>query len=594
MKKSDIKKRVVAYSVLALGTALFFVCHHNTQERQRVQWEKNQSVQAAKFDRSLSGNYLAARFAVSIDDLKSASYFYNHSLDATKDKDYLVQRALPAAIGAGDIEEALRLTKDIDLKQPSLNAQLGVMVLLIDAFKREDVKKVSELLPLIREDGFGRLLSPLLQVWSLLLENKEDEALARLDAMEKEYPTVKALVNSQKAIVYEISKDEEKAAAYYTKSIDENVSLRAAWMLGQYYERHGQTEKAQASYKQLLEKAPDMSLLQKSLLRLEKGDLDPNNAKQSVKDGVASSMYDVASVLFQESSPRMAVLYAQLSYYLSPKDPFVNLLLGDIFASSMVRDSAVDFYNAIDEKNDLYILAQLRLANLYETTGQSDNTLAILQKLRKDPIVKRQATMEIADMYRRQENFAEAIPYYDEVIASIKKPKESDWAIYYARAICLEREGKLEKSEADLKQSLALSPDQPEVLNYLAYTWADHGKNLEKALDMLMRALAGSPQDPYITDSVGWALFRLQRFEEAIPYFETAVQGLPDDVTVNDHLGDAYWRVGRRLEAEFQWRRALKGISANDEKMRQAVREKLKNGLPVSSVSENKKKDLNG
>jgi Flp pilus assembly protein TadD len=74
---------------------------------------------------------------------------------------------------------------------------------------------------------------------------------------------------------------------------------------------------------------------------------------------------------------------------------------------------------------------------------------------------------------------------------------------------------------------------------------------------MLEKARALSPQDGYIIDSVGWAYYRLGRFDEAVDALENAVQLVPGDPTINDHLGDAYWKVGRKLDATFQWSHAL-------------------------------------
>lgn len=594
MKTPPLGKRLLAYMLFIVAVFLATVSYQQWRVDQKRHWEQAQHVEAITLNRSLSGNYLAARFAASVDDLHSASYYYDHSLDATKDKEFVMQHALPAAIGAGDLAQALRLAGTMDLNKPSLNAQLGVMAVLVDGFKRQDAEKVAKNLPLMRDDGFGRLLSPLIVAWASVLQNKPEEGIARLNQMEKDYPTVRPLVNAQKALIYEVGKKPEQAEKYFLQSLDDNLSLRSAWMIGQFYERQGNRDKALDIYRKMSEKIPDATLSQMALQRIQDDGLNKNPVATVVGDGVAAALYDVASVLYQESSPRMAVLYGQLAYYLTPQDPFVNLLLGDIFASSMVRNSAEAYYRSAAETHDLSVLAQLRLASLYESVGQTDEALDILQELRKNDLTKRQATTEIADMYRRQEEFSKAIPYYDEVIAGIDKPKESDWPIYYARAICLERGNKLEASEDDLHQALQLSPDQPEVLNYLAYTWADHGKNLDKALQMLQRALAGSPQDPYITDSVGWALYRLGRFEEAIPYLDTAAQGLPDDMTVNDHLGDAYWRVGRRLEAQFQWKRALKGATDKEKSQADAIRKKLIKGLPETSLTENIKTKLRG
>ena len=121
-------------------------------------------------------------------------------------------------------------------------------------------------------------------------------------------------------------------------------------------------------------------------------------------------------------------------------------------------------------------------------------------------------------------------------------------------------------------------PNQPQVLNYLGYSWVDMSMNLEEGLDMIRKAVDLRPSDGYIVDSLGWAYFRLGRFDDAVRELERAVSLKPDDPVLNDHLGDAYWRVGRKLEATFQW------SHARDMKPEPAVlasvEKKLAEGLP--------------
>ena len=74
---------------------------------------------------------------------------------------------------------------------------------------------------------------------------------------------------------------------------------------------------------------------------------------------------------------------------------------------------------------------------------------------------------------------------------------------------------------------------------------------------MIERAVAARPNDGYITDSLGWVLYRLGQFEQAVPHMERAAELLPTDPIINDHLGDVLYKVGRRNEAIFQWKRAL-------------------------------------
>ena len=133
----------------------------------------------------------------------------------------------------------------------------------------------------------------------------------------------------------------------------------------------------------------------------------------------------------------------------------------------------------------------------------------------------------------------------------------TDWRLWYSRGIALERAKVWDRAEADFLKALELSPDQPLVLNYLGYSWVEMGRHLERALGMIELAVKQRPRDGYITDSMGWVLYRMGKYGDAVIHLERAVELVPDDPIINDHLGDAYWLAGRRHEARFQWRRAL-------------------------------------
>jgi tetratricopeptide (TPR) repeat protein len=562
-------------------------CEQKTEaQKQAKQIQKEQQASSPNFEElstSLAGNYLAGRFAVGSDDLTTANKFYQRALDAAdEEKPYLVERALPAAMGAGDMDEALKLAKDIDLDKPLATSQLAVTLLLTDAFKDNDLKHVQELLPKLKADGFGRLLKPLMEVWTQVGLKDNAKAMEQLNQFGKTYPSLNSLTELHTAFIYDLQDKKDEAAKAYTQALDHNLSVRSAWIVGEFYERNNDPDRAVALYNDLGTKMQGSPFAQLVIQRMKDGKLHHERFIQAPKDGVAAALYDVATVLHQESSSRLAILYAQMAYYLTPKDPFVNLLLGDIIATADVPDKAADFYKSIGKDSDLYILAQFRLAQFFEEKGENNKAVGILEDLSKDKLVSRQAWTEIGDIYRRQETFDKAIPFYTKAIEASEKPQPGDWALFYARGICYERAKDWDKAEADLLQALKLNPDQPEVLNYLAYSWADSGKNLEKALQMLQSALAAAPDDPYITDSVGWALYKNGRYEDAVPYLEAAIQQLPDDPTINDHLGDIYAHVGRPLEANFQWQRALKHVGEHDADLKKEIEAKLKDS-PVKT-----------
>ena len=134
-------------------------------------------------------------------------------------------------------------------------------------------------------------------------------------------------------------------------------------------------------------------------------------------------------------------------------------------------------------------------------------------------------------------------------------------------------------AEQDLQTAKSLNPDAPEVLNYLGYSWIDRGLNLEEGMSLVRKALSLRPQSGEITDSLGWAHYKLGQFDKAIGYLERAVELQPGIAEINEHLGDAYWAVGRSTEARYQWERAISLIE--DEAEIERLRMKFLTGPTV-------------
>jgi tetratricopeptide (TPR) repeat protein len=203
--------------------------------------------------------------------------------------------------------------------------------------------------------------------------------------------------------------------------------------------------------------------------------------------------------------------------------------------------------------------------------------IALLSDLVEEDRSDIATSVALGNVYRSQRMFEEAGEVYDSAINVLGDVPPAYWTLYYYRGIAHERTGEWTKAEADFRKALEMEPEQPLVLNYLGYSWIDRGENLEEALDMVRRAVRARPDDGYIIDSLGWAYYRLGRYEDAVRELERAVTLRPLDPVINDHLGDAYWKVDRKLEAMFQWSHALENDPEED--LRGKIEAKLAGGL---------------
>ena len=136
----------------------------------------------------------------------------------------------------------------------------------------------------------------------------------------------------------------------------------------------------------------------------------------------------------------------------------------------------------------------------------------------------------------------------------------------------------MSKAEEDLLASLKANPNQAYVINYLAYSWIEQGINIKRSLKMLEKANKLRSNDPYITDSLGWALFKLERYKEAKDYLQSAVRLMPADPIVNDHYGDALWKNGNKIQARY-YRDYVLNLEKTEKELKKIIEKKLIKGL---------------
>jgi tetratricopeptide (TPR) repeat protein len=207
----------------------------------------------------------------------------------------------------------------------------------------------------------------------------------------------------------------------------------------------------------------------------------------------------------------------------------------------------------IDNASDL-LGAQSRRASLLARQGKLDEALALIRAIpAKDQDDERLKLQAEAQLLRDAGQYQKA--YEAQSRAAALAPQDNDLA--YDRAMLAEKAGRTDEMESLLREIIARKPDYHHALNALGFSMADRGVRLQEAKALINKALEYAPEDPFITDSLGWVEFRLGNTQEALRLLETAFQKQPN-AEVAAHLGEVLWTLGERERALAVWREGLR------------------------------------
>jgi len=531
---------------------------------------------------SLAGDYLAASQANFENDYVASARFYSRVLADDPNNLAIMQNIVLADLAKGDAATALPVARRME--SMGANSQLAQLLLMTDAIKRGDFTAARAFFD--KGATFSPLLDGLLQGWISLGQGDMSAATAKFNEMRKNI-AMRVFADYHHALMLAQVGDFEAAEKLLAGENGQPIRIGRGSLIAhiEILSQLDRNDDAIAVINKAMNGSGDIEMLN-LLARLKKGETLPFDFVTTPVEGASEVFFTLASVLTSDGNNRFGLIYARLAEYLRPDSVEAILMVADMLSSQKQYALAIAALNKVPSTDPEFYASELKHAAALQAEGKKDAGIEVLRSLSKTYKSIPTVFTALGDALRRESRFAEAAKAYKSAIKLLPDAKANHWFLYYALGISLERQGKWDAAEKDFRFALKLSPDQPSVLNYLGYGLVEKGIKMQEAQKMIEIAVAKRPNDGYITDSLGWVLYRVGKFDQAVPELEKAVELMPVDPIINDHLGDAYWQVGRKLEAQFQWRRALSfGPDAADA---QRIRKKLDMGLDAVLKSEAK------
>ncbi len=551
---------------------------------------------------SAAGNYLSGRVAAGVNDIGSAADKYGAAVGANPGDKEALRQAFFYHLAAGRVEAAQPFA--MRLAAADKTDGLARIALAAPKLKRGDLAGAAE--PLAGEftESFSKSIAFLTGVW---IEAERAGPAKALEALGSAPDDVfKGFNPAFAAILAEEAGDLDAARAAHVLAIGSFAGPAGREAYGAFLERAaleraGDRQAAQSFYETLeRERGPARRAARAGLARLKKGQASKAYTDLSAAEGAALALYNFSGNILEQSAGERArafeagftigqpqfnlpLVLVQLAIYLDPALAPARQLAGSILNIYGNFDAAREVLAAIPPSSPYYEQAQIEVAGSLAAEEKLDEAIALMRSAVRADRSSEEMRLTLAGLYAERARHGDAVAAASDAIALLSEtPPEDAWRFFVARAAALIELKRWPEAEIDLKRAVAIAPEEPTALNYLGYSWAERGENLEEAFTLIEKAVALAPNSGAIIDSLGWAHYQLGRYTEALPHLEQAASLEPGDPTITDHLGDAYFRLGRKVEAEFQWRRALQ--LAPPDALKAIIEKKLVAGLTAADA----------
>ena len=501
------------------------------------------------FQPSATGAYMAGQQALKDLRTDEAARYFADAAQADWDNPILVERAFVALATDGQIGRAASTARR--MLELDAGNELAELVVATEALKERRYGAAARQLATISQDTFSGITAGILRAWALVGDNRSDDAQALMEELGAN--GLEDFLVFHRALMAEAAGDNELAIELAARAFEaEPYVARMAEVYARMLANRGDFDAARDVLDAFEAEGLTHPIIE-TVREAVEAERRPGVFAANVQIGAAEMFHGIGVALSRDGSADLALVFLRLGVYLDPGADVISMALGQLLDGAGQHDSANAIYDAIPATSSLKPMAVVRVAQNLDATGDRAEAIRRLKNIVATQPDDLDAVSVLGDLLRYDEDYLAAAEAYGQALAITGGESPADWRFYYVRGIAYERAKQWPQAEADFLKALDLNPDQPQVLNYLGYSWIDQDMHLEQALDMIEKAVEAEPMDGYIIDSLGWAFYKLGRMDEAVETLERAVMLLPNDPEINDHLGDAYWKVGRKLEARFQW-----------------------------------------
>ncbi len=505
-----------------------------------------------------SGSYIAGQFAEKEGDFTNASYYYIDLISRGETEREIIKRSIIYSALSGNFEVATAISRKInDLE---LNYPVANLIIFAESIKSKENRKILESFERHKK-SFPVIFQNIAEFWILINNDEKDKAFKLFNSLSISNEAQMQIINYNQLLAYVYFDEYEQAKTLY-----ENVNFsdflfdsESALALLEYFQKDRESKVYESMVKKVRLASDNSYYILALTDRLSNG--------EEFKSITINPYKQIAEVFFRwsQSLPLQGKnsinkpFYLSLANYANPTSSFLKFKAATVLFDTENYGLSKEILDRFS-KNDLFYMDSIVEKTYAIEQIDSDKTaLEYIEKFIIDGFKNARLLKTYGSLQRSQRLYKEAIKSYTGAIEAAKRElhTESLWPILFLRGISFERSKDWKLAEADFISALELSPNQPQILNYMGYSLLERKEKLDQAMRMISLAAEKAPNSYHIIDSLGWAHYKSGEYEKALLYLEKAMELESTDPIVNDHLGDVLWMLGRKREAQFQWKKSL-------------------------------------
>lgn len=453
---------------------------------------------------SFTGAYLAGRVANHENKTELAINYFKQALVYQPDNIETQKELLEAMLSVGNFKEAVQQAQK--LKEQGVITPFVSLTLSVESLIKKDYKNANFLLKSKEPPTSNNPIPELIGAWITFGSGQKSQAIADLKKL-KGPVWYDLFISYHLALMSDLAERPKDAKQYFIKALSNkqgtliapNTYERIIIAYASFQLRHNMRNQALQTIQHGEQMLSGREVLKNFREKIEKNSFLERVIK-TPQQGAAEVLYNFGTALNHKNSGRIARIFKQLSFALYPQNNATLFQLAHISAKLSDPHQAIKLYRALSPKSPYYKDGQLHLAFLLANNNNYKEAIKLLTLLNEKFPNDRNILITLVAFYMQNNKFLEAIKTLDYAIAQIKNFQQDDWKLFYQRGIAFERLKQWPKAEINLRKSLEFFPNQPQVLNYLAYSLVERGEKLEESLRMLQKASALQAHNSHILD----------------------------------------------------------------------------------------------